>query len=375
MLLDKPNAELLKLVAVCKDFPVSCAFNETNILSEVNTGRLISEGLLTLSGDGRRYRVTRLGYDLLNRSGFACTPDVYRETDEAALVRRTQSSQVMLTLLLAGVDVFTPSVSQITDAHGFVYAGSIRRSQRAGRKNISGNTRFAGLSGGYAFYYIKNPYGRLFYQSETRIIKTLLAQAGVYVKPAIVYMGESYHSLCSAVTGYAGKYASYRTAYDSFPMPVTLCPCNPDGALQMRIMLQPDYRVRLLRQLSLEVSDLPDRDGTLRGEPVLLGIDMDLRRIKAAAKTGERVHVFSRPCQTEALIKCIPHENISFYNISDRDILNTFAFSSPLAEPPTEPYITEEGEVISDHTIRACKEARKKRRAKDKTVESNREAT
>jgi hypothetical protein len=366
MLLDIPNAELLKLVAVCKDIPVICQFNDTYLLGETNTGRLLSEGLLTRSGDGRRYRVSNLGYCLLNSSGFACTPDVYRETDEAALVRRTQSSQVMLTLLLAGVDVFAPGVSQLTDERIFVYAGNIRRSQRTGKQNISGNTRFAGLTRNYAFYYVKDPYGRLFYQSESRIIKALLAQAGISLHPVIVYMGDSYQSLCIAVTGRAGKHASYRTAYDGFAVPVHLCPCNPDGAIQMRIMLQQDYRARLIRQLGLEPSDSPDRDGTLRGEPVITGVDMDLRRIKSVCKTMKRVHIFSRRCQTEALIKTIPNDNISFYNIEDQYILSAFAFPSLITEPTIEPYITEEGGYISDQAIRACNEARKKRREKGK---------
>lgn len=379
MLLDKPNIELLKLIAVCKDYPVISRYSEVYLLSKTNTETLLDKGLLCLSRDQRRYRVTNMGYDLLNLAGFPCQQDMRREANELTLLRREQSAQVMLTLLLAGVDVFVNNVSQLTNERSYIQAGMIRRLQRASGRNVSGNTRFTGLAGGsgYAFYYITDPHGKLFYQSETRIVSALLSQSRrnspEVIRPAVVYMGDDYTSLCNTATTSATTKATYRTAFDNFKMPVYLCPCNPDGAFQMRIMLQPDYRKRLIE--AMLGPQIPNPfyqgcDGTLDGDPFILAVDMDLRRItgmvNAARNSGAKAHVFARRCQCDTLRGVLSGSNVKYYAISDDDILRVYSFSSFLKEPPIEPYITKGGEYIHDETIRACREARKANRKKGK---------
>jgi hypothetical protein len=386
MLLDRTNTELLKLIAVCKDFPIDFQFPGSGILDDINVSRMLDEELLCVSGDGRRYRVTRAGYYILNKAGFACHHDQIREDDMQVLTRREQVGQEMLTLLMAGVDVFANNVSQLTNDLSFIHAGIIRRIQRQSGRNISGNSRFAGLMGGrgYVFYYIADPYDNLSFQNETNIVKAILTQSRSGslsdINPSVVYMGKDYHSLCVAVTGPARKKASFRTAYDNFTMPIHLCPCTPDGAIQMRVMLQPDYRKKLIDLLFPDGDALPPEpsfprcDGMFDGNPFILGVDMDLRRIQglvhAARNAGKSTLIFSRPCQTEALQAVIKNDGVNFYNIRDDEIASTFGFSSLLVEIPVEPYITPKGGYIDDKTIRACKEARKARRTKDEKAQS-----
>jgi hypothetical protein len=106
----------------------------------------------------------------------------------------------------------------------------------------------------------------------------------------------------------------------------------------------------------------------LYGEPVILGIDMDLRRIMAAAEAarsaGTVAHIFSRQCQTDTLMDVIRGDGVRFYNIEDADILSAFGFDSLITEPPVQPFVTEEGGYIHDQIIRDCKETRKPRRKK-----------
>ncbi|MCL1792190.1 MAG: hypothetical protein FWG40_12780, partial [Peptococcaceae bacterium] len=52
----------------------------------------------------------------------------------------------------------------------------------------------------------------------------------------------------------------------------------------------------------------------------------------------------------------------------DNEITDLFSFSSLIEELPIEPYITPKGGYIDDKAIRACKEARKARGAKDKAA-------
>ena len=380
MLIDKPNIELLRLVAQCKDFPAVCSFPEVFMVSTGNADTLIEEGLLSMSRDGTRYRVAGAGYELLNHAGVDYPPDRYRETDPKALCRRERSAQVMMTLLLAGVDVYTADVPQLHE-HAFLSAGTIRRNQRSCSRNRMGNTRFTGLMGsGYVIFYVADPQESLYFRHETRVALDLLAQSRrnnpAVTRPAVIYMGTDYRSLCTAMTRPAGSKASYRSAYDKFDMPVHLCPCNPDGAFQMRTMLQPNYREKLV-ELVMGVPQEPNPfypgcDGILNDEPFIIGVDMDLKRITYLVQTsyasGAKTHIFVRRCQSEVLKEVLPAEAIQMYAIEDEEIQSAFSFSTFLVEPPLEPYVTKDGAIIHDSTIQACREARKADRKKGNLV-------
>jgi hypothetical protein len=368
MLLDKQNAELLKLTALYKEVPRRHRFHDAYLFNEANIERLQSEGLMYTTRDGRYYRASLMGYDLLQRCGYNYRPDVFRESARHVLTRREGCAQVAITLMLAGVDVFADEPQE----YSYLSAATVRRNQRAQGRNLIGNTRFTGVTGsGQVFYYVADAQDALYYKYEISMADNLLP-----VRNAVVYMGQDYQTLCAAVTGPAGKGATYRTAYDKFTVPVHLCPCDPDGALQMRIMLEPDYRACLINMLypvrGLAPPTISGCDGMRNGEPVLLGVDMDLRRIMqvvdSARKLGKTAHIFSRPCQTEALMGVIRNDGVCFYNITDDEIKETFGFTSLTADPPTGPYITKEGGYIGDQTLRACKEARKARGTKIQPV-------
>lgn len=399
MLLDRPNVELLKLIALCKDFPCRFRFPDIYLLSDTNIVRLIKEGLLCVSKNGRYYRVTRLGYYLLNQAGIDCEQDTFRETNDQTLTRREQSAMVMLTLMLAGVDVFATDTSQLTDGYSYLSANIIRRIQRKSSMNLTGNARFTGLTGGsgLVFFYMSSPQELLLYKNEMKTASRMFSSAGgnAGFSPVVVYAGTDYSSLCAAVTGSAGngfpedssrykgtgtagKRATYRTAYDKFDIPVYLCPCNPDGAIQMRVMLQPDYRARLTTSLFQNEAAPPNPffgncDGMFCEDPFIIGIDMDLRRISgvisAARKFGKQALVFARLCQIKALVELFHKDGVRYFNIEDAVIKSVFSFSSLIAEPEREPYITKEGAYIDDEAIRVCCEARKERRKKDKAAQ------
>lgn len=384
MLIDQANVELLKLVALCKDVPLDHSFPEVYLLSEANTGRLQSEGMLYISRDGRYYRATQAGYDFLRRCGYDYKPDEYRESGRQVLSRRENSARVMLTLLLAGVDVFTSDVTQLTGEAAYLPSSVIRRAGVKRGRKLAGNTRFTGLgSNGHVFYYVADPQATvapqdlLYHKYEMNTVNKILAQSRsnspVVTCPEVVYMGADYHTLVTAMTAPTGDKATYRSAYDKFTMPVYLCPCDPDGAFQMRVMLQPDYRARLIGAMldaPMPNPFYPGCDGTLDNEPFILAIDMDLRRITDMARTarsvGVKAHIFARQCQCEALRVILPVSGVQFYAISDDDIKSVFSFQSFLTEPPIKPYVTKGGEYVHDETIRVCREARKANQKKGK---------
>ena len=390
MVLDKANGELLKLIAICRDVSCERGYEWQGILGETNIGRLIAEGLLYISRDGRYYRVTQVGYDLLNSMGHGYQPDTSRESDKRKLEHRDMTAQVMMTLLLAGIDVSASDISEVVKSNVYLAASGIRRLQWESKQNSISNSRIKGLTKDYVFYYITEPNGILYYKNETKTAMDLLNRAfrdGVRDMPAetirqpsVVYMGADYPYLCAAVTRPKAKGHSYRSAYDSFKQPVYLCPCGPDGAFQMRVMLQPDYRARLINVLFPNGCDIGGEsdyggcDGLYKGEPFIVGIDMDLRRmsdvIKAAGKRGVKTHIFARQCQCDALRGVFRDHGVRLYRLEDAEIMDAFSFSMPLLEPSgREPYYTKEGRCISDEDIQACREARKACRKKAKAAE------
>ena len=147
-----------------------------------------------------------------------------------------------------------------------------------------------------------------------------------------------------------------------------VCPCNPDGAFQMRIMLQPDYREKLLACIFAPGVPAPpdvgfgEPDGMMNGEPALLGVDMNLRRIsgviQAAREQGKSAHIFIRPCQRTALRELYP--DVCLYKIEDDEIMELFSFPAFLAEPDAEnPYVTQNGGYVHSKAVSLCKEARR----------------
>ncbi|MCL2083538.1 MAG: hypothetical protein FWH04_09960 [Oscillospiraceae bacterium] len=378
-MLERHNVELLKLIALCKNFPAEFQYPESHIFSGGNVERLQKEKLVYETKDKRHCCVTPLGYDLLNHIGINIQPDRSHVSRERIVSRREQSGQVMATLMMAGVDVFADDVSQLLNPRSYMTASYIRKIQRSKGQNVSGNARFTGLMGNSVFFYVSDPEARLYHKNEINTAEIILAQSGrntpvgripCVIDPCVIYMGTDYHALCASVTGPAGKKAAYRTAYDKFTQPLHLCPCNPDGAFQMRIMLQPNYRKRLNNLIFGENGLAPPRsgyeasDGMMNNEPVILGIDMNLRRIsKLISKAREHstsTHIFVRDCQGEAIRGLYPENDICLYRIEDEEIMRLFSFPEFLDEPGcNEPYITKEGGYISDETVRICREARR----------------
>jgi hypothetical protein len=384
MLLDMANFELLRLVTQYRDFPADCRFPGVYLLSQDNTDRLIKEGLLYTSRDGKYHRATRLGYDLLNFAGVRCGPDNSREAHKHVLSRRDASARAALTLLLAGANVYASDAAQLIEG-AYLSAGNARRNQRAEGRNTMGSARFTGLMGGsgFVFYYVTDPNERLYCGYEKRTALGALARAprqnDTKFSPAVVYMGKDYRKLCAAVTDGEVKKACYRSASGKFGMPVYLCPCDTDGAFQMRIILKSGYREKIISAIFGSDVTPPGGiscrgcDGFLKGNPVILGIDMDIRRLTGvvnyARENGGTARLYARACQNDALREVFSGAS-ELYDISDTGIKNALSFSSQIIEPDrNEPYITKDGRRINDADIRICRAARKVNRKKGEASE------
>ena len=111
----------------------------------------------------------------------------------------------------------------------------------------------------------------------------------------LIFAGESYQSVLQELQRAPGtedsRLVSYANAYRVCGLPVHLLSCDDTGALQLRVMAQPDYRRRLtvaaLRSYyQPPPKEHPEWDAMFQDEPFIMAVDMELRRIDAAIESA-----------------------------------------------------------------------------------------
>ena len=109
---------------------------------------------------------------------------------------------------------------------------------------------------------------------------------------ALLLAGESYRSIYEVLSSKEpsfrhGKkgFSDYAQAYPRLSIPACLLSCDDTGALQLAIMRQPEYRTRIAQaafgvRWRPEDPRLPEADGHVDGNPLVIAVDMDLRRLE-----------------------------------------------------------------------------------------------
>lgn len=374
MLFDQAEIMTLRLIGWCKDVPADIgeSFQDAYVFSKECVDILMQQKLVYIVKETQSLRLTPAGYHLLKVAGIECPADKSYEGRENIIARRHMTARVCATMLMAGIDAFTQDISSLSKG-GFLSTATLRREKK---KNIAGSTKLLGLCntdvGAYKVYYPDD--SRLYYGSEQSTSNTLLSRIGRKSKHDVLYAGTDYSSLCAAMTDKPGQRTngsiSYRQAYDKFLVPVHLLPCNADGAFQLRIMTQPDYRRKLTNVIFNEDEVTPpgsfqcDCDGVYAGSPFIIGIDMDLKRITrgidAAKQKGVTAYIFFRPCQADAFLKVFQDTgDFKLYVIKDSEIMEVLGFNSALGEPAIGPYVTQKNNILDTQLIHRIHEKHK----------------
>ncbi len=105
MLYDLRDVELLRLAGRCRVLPygrlAAQGFDDT--LCEIGT--LIRMGLISVSRDRERVKLTPAAYELLDSLGFRYTPGRKRAAKDSVYTRRRlEAAEIMLTCHRAGID-------------------------------------------------------------------------------------------------------------------------------------------------------------------------------------------------------------------------------------------------------------------------------
>jgi hypothetical protein len=163
------------------------------------------------------------------------------------------------------------------------------------------------------------------------------------------------------------RLALFGEAYRRVTMPVHLLACDETGAMQLKIMAEPDYRNRLTRaalrgQYRPPAPDL-DCDAMYDGLPFLMAADMDLRRLDAAydsarSRGSPQIALAALEGQLEEVLNGRYRDTgkARVFMLTEAALTEFFGRTPALYVPPDAAYHTKKGDVLYAPLIKAHRE-------------------
>jgi hypothetical protein len=201
---------------------------------------------------------------------------------------------ILFTCLGAGIEPACDKVSQLKRQPVFLPAFALR----GGDGNLMNAAGCAGFGHwgdtAYMTMFVGEHTPGFFLNNELSHLHNLAAvfSERLDTPQALLLAGESYRSVYEILTSKTpsarhGKkgFVDFSTAYPTLSLPAYLLSCDDTGAQQLTVMRQRDYRSRIAqasfgsRWTPLD-ERLPDADGHVGGNPLVIAVDMDLRRLE-----------------------------------------------------------------------------------------------
>ncbi len=342
MLYTNAEIELLKLCAWCRDLPTSSRYlNRDNLKSLVLTGQL------RISRNGKSIRVTESGKRTLEALGFHFEYDSKSRGMGNYLIRRLNTSNLMLFFFQGKTDVFCSSVPDRNSPLSFLPSFALRREKN---KNPLGTARFNGMlytkNTAQAVYYITEENDGLYPEAERNTFTMNILTGGR--KSAAAFTGDK--SLEKII-----EYSSRKTTNSrAFPVlagirrldcPVTFFPLSVNGAKQMRIISVREHRRIIAEKLLGDKYKPPEKNYYDASGRILIGIDMDIPRMETAAEYG--VHIFLLDWQVNAVKEILRGKKAVLHPLTTETAEEILRLPPELYIKETKPYITEKGEFLN----------------------------
>lgn len=363
MLLSVRDFDLLRLLRWCRCvYPsdLKAVFSESEILN------LVGAGLMKLHSGSASLILTGKGQHLLNEEYGNDIPNMapsYREID---IARRVRTARLILTAYHAGLQVFTTDMEALTIGSA-LFLPSLTRARG---RNLWGNSRIAavGRVGDLicGFHNIGSDAGKIIPADELRAFSA--NTSGVGGNPVMIFSGTGYREILAELEAAApdtgNRLVRYGEAYRRMPVPVHLLACDETGAMQLKIMSEPDYRNRLtraaLRGQYRPPPDGLDCDALFDGIPFLMAADMDLRRSDAAVEAAysqgySQIAMAALEAQTKSILDARYGDTgkARIFMLTESALTEFFGCPPALYAPPDEAYPTKKGDVLYAPLIRA----------------------
>ena len=366
--------ELLRLAGWFKGLPSSLSERfGSSIFAPAGIGALEALHLLYHSRERRQYRLTPLGWAFLAGIGFPYPQDAKYVSDPAKTRRREQAAKVMFTFHQAGFDVFRDRLEDLNRPGVFLSTEAMQRSLRRQNTKVWNGLRMCGvgrLGTCGCLVHFTDQRGMYFVNEMTRF-----RQAAAGCSQIIsVYAADRYtdaawwllHEPPAGETKHKRDWTSFCTAAKMVQMPLHLLECSDAGAVQLLVMGTPDYRERIARLVLSNAyrpppSGLPDTDATLDGIPLVVAMDMDIKRLQRACQTAfgaglSRLSIVAFPEQLETLAELFGATGqVDFYQVEKEQVSD--ALKLRLHAPGREPFGRKEGGYLDVSDIPKRKKA------------------
>lgn len=287
MVFSQTDMEILRLCAWCKDLPTR---KTENLPAEIVN--LVYYDFLRLTRSKKSYRLTPLGYEVLQRAGFDCVPDSTYRTDEHIVTRRLQGAETALFFWRFGADVFVESPRAEKRKDFYISAYTLRN---ASDNPLLRNTQMLGFyytdDTMFVPYYVTKGDIGLYTNVEMRAIFSQTIRCGR--SPFVILSGNgSLFEIAEIVMTERHRnekqtYDTYTEAFEKFECPVAIIPMNEYGIRTLEVLKLKDYRTQIAKAVLGEdylppKSEHTDAISKSTGESYIVGIDCNIRRIKKA---------------------------------------------------------------------------------------------
>ena len=292
MVLCTDEIEALLLLRWCHFIPVR---DFRAVFSKTTLQTLQAFGCITVNEKYNAYILTNRGDRFLSHNFDHIPPSTRRTYRESNVVHRIDSSRFALCAYRAGLSVFTTKQSEI-EAEATFYLAAL---SRTAKNNPWGSSRVIALVhlGDMicGVYPVGSKNAGISMNDELTALNNNTSRFRCK-KRGIIFTGRSYEAICSALnttdTPGKGKHISYGDFYARTSLPTFLIPWNDSDAMQLHMMLHPDFRVRMTMAALGSHWIAPPKehsewDAIYEDMPQILAADMDLKRIDAAILSAQ----------------------------------------------------------------------------------------
>ena len=347
----------LRLAAWCKDIPLNSGLPSDSI------GLLLRFGYLRQSRCGQSYRVTPMGYKLLEDAGYHYEPDRQYRGQGSVLTRRLQTSEVVMFFHRLGADVFLEHGPPSDGQFSFLPSFALRRKAAS---NVLGGSRLSGFLYApditYVPYYIADGNDGLYPMAEERTFRAPLLCGKN--RPAVLYTGKAtLEELLDAAARSRVRKAKSTTptfmqAAKQFTCLTCFVPLSESGLRQLRVMCQPKYRERLIhallgKQYEPVVTLQSDARHPESNTRYLIGIDCDFTRFERAAQEDGETHIILLANQLDAVQQYLRGKNAVLHPLDMEVVEQALGLPHSLPCSDLSPFRTAEGGYLHVPPIKA----------------------
>lgn len=366
MVFDMRDFGVLSLCGICRYLPIRLRRKFDVDMFSVNViNTLRKHGLIKLQSDFSGYKLTYDGRQVLAEMGYTFPEGAKTDIKRNAYKRKLKVALWNIALHLAGIDIWGDNVYHLGSKDvGYVSSLMMRSDDN---KKVLAATRFLGVLRIYDVAYI--PY---FLQDENEKIQpaherstyTALVDSINGVREIkLILAGNSLEELWNNLNApYQGKPSTsgrkcFDVALEELGSDYLLVPLNHHGSLQMNVMKLRSYRERLAKAVGCSTekpSPLNECDGMLNGEPCIIAVDFDVKRILRAIKQIQRYDG-----KITSLICCFPFQktvmrdftlkygikNVKVRAINENSLRSAFPEMN-IDFSPLKPYTNKEGLTI-----------------------------